>query len=158
MIAMAEERGLILLEFLDRSALTAELEELRSRYGYRVVPGTNHHLEQTEAELQTYFNGQLKEFTVALHMLGSSFDKSVWSELLNVTYGQTSTYSGIAATLGKPSLCRAVGAANGRNRISIIVPCHRVVAADGALTGYGGGQPRKVYLLRLKKAVMQIVE
>ena len=156
MIAMAERRGLVLLEFLDRPALTREVEELQNRYGYAVAPGHNMHLQQIEQELALYFSGQLKHFEVALHLPGSEFARQVWAELATIPYGQTTTYGTLAARLGKPGASRAVGLANGQNRLSIVVPCHRVIGADGSLTGYGGGQPRKAFLLRLESAASQI--
>jgi AraC family transcriptional regulator of adaptative response/methylated-DNA-[protein]-cysteine methyltransferase len=89
---------------------------------------------------------------------GSEFARQVWAELAKIPYGQTSTYGSIAAALGKPGASRAVGLANGHNRLSIVLPCHRVIGADGSLTGYGGGQPRKAFLLRLEKAAVQVTE
>jgi AraC family transcriptional regulator, regulatory protein of adaptative response / methylated-DNA-[protein]-cysteine methyltransferase len=158
MIAMAERRGLVLLEFLDRPALTKEVEALQNRYGYAVAPGHHAHLQQIEAELTQYFAGKLTDFNVPLHLPGSDFARQVWAELAKIPYGQTSTYGAIAALLGKPGASRAVGLANGHNRLSIVVPCHRVIGADGSLTGYGGGQPRKAFLLRLEKAAVQITQ
>jgi AraC family transcriptional regulator of adaptative response/methylated-DNA-[protein]-cysteine methyltransferase len=156
MIAMAERRGLVVLEFLDRPALTREVEELQNRYGYAVAPGHNAHLQQIEKELAQYFTGELTDFNVPLHLPGSDFARGVWAELMKIRYGQTSTYGAIAALLGKPGASRAVGLANGHNRLSIVVPCHRVIGADGSLTGYGGGQARKAFLLRLEKVAVQI--
>ncbi|MGJ7517429.1 bifunctional transcriptional activator/DNA repair enzyme AdaA [Pseudomonas baetica] len=158
MIAMAERRGLVLLEFLDQSSLTREVESLQTRYGYAVAPGHNRHLQQIEEELSAYFAGKLTHFTVALHMPGSEFSRQVWAELEKIPYGQTTTYGAIASLLGKPGASRAVGLANGHNRLSIVVPCHRVIGADGSLTGYAGGQPRKAFLLRLENAAVQITE
>ncbi|WP_426138933.1 bifunctional transcriptional activator/DNA repair enzyme AdaA [Pseudomonas sp. DWP3-1-2] len=158
MIAMAEERGLVLLEFLDRPALTAELNELRSRYGYSIAPGEHPHLERIEEQLTLYFEAKLTAFSVPLHRPGSAFETLVWNELLKIEYGKTSTYGAIALQIGKPGASQAVGMANGRNRLSIVVPCHRVVAADGGLAGYGGGKPRKEFLLRLEKAALQITQ
>jgi len=156
MIAMAERRGLVLLEFLDRPALTREIETLQRRYGHAVAPGHNAHLQQIEAQLAAYFAGKLTEFTVPLHMPGSEFSRQVWALLQQIPYGQTTIYGAIAAMLGNPGASRAVGLANGHNRLSIIVPCHRVIGADGSLTGYGGGQPRKAFLLRLESAAVRI--
>lgn len=156
MIAMAERRGLVLLEFLDRPALTREVEALQNRHGYAVAPGHNTHLQQIEDELARYFAGQLTGFKVPLHLPGSEFSRQVWAELLKIPYGQTSTYGTLASRLGKPGASRAVGLANGHNRISIVVPCHRVIGADGSLTGYGGGQARKAFLLRLENAALQV--
>lgn len=158
MIAMAERRGLVLLEFLDRPALTQEVEELQQRYGYAVAPGHNTHLQQIEAELAQYFAGTRTAFNVALHLPGSDFDRQVWAQLTQIPFGQTSTYGAIAARLGKPGANRAVGLANGHNRLAIVLPCHRVIGADGSLTGYGGGQPRKAFLLRLEKTAVQLTQ
>lgn len=91
-----------------------------------------------------------------LHLPGTEFSRQVWAELAKIPYGQTSTYGAIAARLGKPGASRAVGLANGHNPISIVLPCHRVIGADGSLTGYGGGQPRKAFLLRLENAAVQV--
>ncbi len=151
MIAMAEDRGLVLLEFIDRPALTAEIEELRTKHGYAVAPGTSPHLKAIEKQLAMYFAGELQQFTVPLITPGNQFEVSVWKQLLEIPFGETRTYGEIATTLGKPSAGRAVGLANGRNRIAIVVPCHRVIGADGSLTGYGGGKPRKAFLLRLER-------
>lgn len=158
MIAMAERRGLVLLEFLDRPALTREVEELQSRHGYVVAPGHNAPLRQIEEQLDEYFAGTRSAFSVPLHLPGSAFDQQVWEQLLQIPYGQTSTYGAIASRLGKPGASRAVGLANGHNRLSIVVPCHRVIGADGSLTGYGGGQPRKAFLLRLENAAVQLTQ
>jgi AraC family transcriptional regulator of adaptative response/methylated-DNA-[protein]-cysteine methyltransferase len=158
MIAMAERRGLVLLEFLDRPALTREIEALQNRYGYAVAPGHHAHLQQIEEELAQYFAGKRSAFDVPLHLPGSAFARQVWAELMKIPYGQTSTYGAIAAHLGKPGASRAVGMANGQNRLAIVLPCHRVIGADGSLTGYGGGQPRKAFLLRLESAAVQITQ
>jgi AraC family transcriptional regulator of adaptative response/methylated-DNA-[protein]-cysteine methyltransferase len=95
---------------------------------------------------------------VPLHLPGSAFDRQVWEQLLHIPYGHTSTYGTLAARLGKPGASRAVGLANGHNRLAIVVPCHRVIGADGSLTGYGGGQPRKAFLLRLENAAVQLTQ
>ncbi len=152
MIAMAEARGLVLLEFTDRPILDREVETLKNRYGYAPpVPGHNGHLAQIEAELVGYFAGTLFRFDVPLHMPGTPFDLMMWNALCAVPYGETRTYGEMATFLKKPQASRAVGAANGRNRLAIVVPCHRLIGADGSLTGYGGGQARKAALLRLER-------
>jgi len=154
MIAMAERRGLVLLEFLDQSSLTREVEALQNRFGYAVAPGHNAHLQQIEQQLAEYFAGERTAFSVALHLPGSEFSRQVWAELEKIPYGQTTTYGAIAHRLGKPGASRAVGLANGHNRLSIVVPCHRVIGADGSLTGYGGGLDRKRYLLDLERGAL----
>ena len=105
------------------------------------------------AQLDAYFGRELTEFDVPLSPAGSPFQLEVWAELTRIPYGVTRSYGEQARRLGKPlSACRAVGAANGQNPISVIVPCHRVIGADGSLTGYGGGLDRKETLLRLEEA------
>jgi AraC family transcriptional regulator, regulatory protein of adaptative response / methylated-DNA-[protein]-cysteine methyltransferase len=151
MLAMAEDQGLVLLEFLDRPALTAELEELKTRYHYAAAPGRHAHLAQAEAELGEYFAGRRQHFEVPLALRGKPFELSVWQRLLGIPYAETLSYGELARAVAKPGAARIAGWACGRNRIAIVVPCHRVVAADGALTGYGGGKARKAFLLRLER-------
>jgi methylated-DNA-[protein]-cysteine S-methyltransferase len=105
-----------------------------------------------EAQLRAYFAGELRRFDLPLAPRGTAFQLSVWDALLEIPYGATTTYSELAAMIGRPSACRAVGAANGRNPLAVIVPCHRVIGAAGALTGYGGGLERKRMLLALEAA------
>jgi methylated-DNA-[protein]-cysteine S-methyltransferase len=100
-----------------------------------------------EEQLEAYFAGELKEFTVELRLHGTPFQRTVWAELRKIPYGETRTYGELAETLGSRTASRAVGLANGRNPVGIIVPCHRVVGANGSLTGYGGGLDRKQRLL-----------
>jgi methylated-DNA-[protein]-cysteine S-methyltransferase len=108
---------------------------------------------EVAAQLEAYFAGELKEFTVPLAPSGTAFQLEVWTELTNIPYGSTVSYGDIARALGKrPVAARAVGLANGANPISVIVPCHRVIGSDGSLTGYGGGLERKELLLRLEGA------
>lgn len=108
-------------------------------------------LAETKRQLKEYFEGRRKEFTIPLFMRGTSFQKKVWEQLLTIPYGETVTYGEIAARIGNPRAGRAVGMANHHNPVSIIVPCHRVIGADGRLTGYGGGLPIKEKLLELEK-------
>jgi AraC family transcriptional regulator of adaptative response/methylated-DNA-[protein]-cysteine methyltransferase len=147
MIAIASSRGLCLLEFLDRRALFTEMRQLRSRFGVAIVPGTNPHLAQLTTELGEYFAGTRRRFDVALDTKGTPFQQRVWDRLREIPYGATVSYSHIAKGAGNPNAVRAVGRANGQNPIAIVVPCHRVVQADGSLCGYGGGLWRKRWLL-----------
>ena len=105
---------------------------------------------ETEAQLHAYFAGELERFELPLAPHGTAFQRSVWDALSEIAYGTTTTYSELAARIGRPSACRAVGAANGSNPLPVIVPCHRVIGAAGALTGYGGGLERKRHLLALE--------
>ncbi len=102
---------------------------------------------ETEEQLRAYFANELKEFTLELRLHGTMFQRTVWQQLQKIPYGETRTYGELADALGNPKASRAVGLANGKNPIGIIVPCHRVVGADGSLTGYGGGLERKQRLL-----------
>ena len=108
--------------------------------------------QEAEAQLRAYFAGELERFDLPLAPLGTAFQRSVWDALTEIPYGSTTTYSELAARIGRPSACRAVGAANGRNPLPVIVPCHRVIGAAGALTGYGGGLRRKRHLLAFEGA------
>jgi methylated-DNA-[protein]-cysteine S-methyltransferase len=99
------------------------------------------------AQLQAYFAGELTAFELPIQLRGTEFQRRVWASLQEIPYGETISYGELARWVGKPSASRAVGLANGRNPVAIVVPCHRVIGADGSLTGYGGGLERKVWLL-----------
>jgi methylated-DNA-[protein]-cysteine S-methyltransferase len=103
--------------------------------------------EDVRTQLTEYFAGMRREFDLPLHMIGAAFQRRVWEALCAIPYGETTSYGKIAAAIGEPGSARAVGAANGQNPVPIIVPCHRVIGADGSLTGYGGGLPTKRWLL-----------
>ncbi|WP_228729856.1 methylated-DNA--[protein]-cysteine S-methyltransferase [Shewanella avicenniae] len=107
-------------------------------------------LEMAAAEVDAYFSGNCQRFTVPLAPQGTAFQQAVWQQLLNVPFGHTSTYGELAANMGKPSAARAVGAANGANKIAIIIPCHRVIGKQGSLTGYAWGIAMKQQLLQLE--------
>jgi methylated-DNA-[protein]-cysteine S-methyltransferase len=107
-------------------------------------------LDRVRGELDEYFAGERREFTVALSTGGTPFQRKVWAALQRVRYGTTTSYGAIASTIGAPKAVRAVGAANGANPIPIIIPCHRIIGANGSLTGFGGGIERKVFLLELE--------
>lgn len=151
MLAGASERGLHLLEFTDRRMLETQIRRLVRRTGGLPVPGRSRLLDQVDSELGEYFAGERREFTVPLAAAGTEFQTAVWEELRTIPYGETRSYSEQAAAIGRPSAVRAVARANGDNPIAILVPCHRVVGADGSLTGYGGGLPRKRFLLDLER-------
>ena len=115
---------------------------------YRPSPGA---FGEVTAQLAAYFGGELTEFDLPLAPSGTGFQLAVWAELTRIPYGATTSYGDVARALGKsPVASRAVGAANGRNPIPVIVPCHRVIGADGGLTGYGGGLDRKLTLLQIE--------
>jgi AraC family transcriptional regulator of adaptative response/methylated-DNA-[protein]-cysteine methyltransferase len=151
----ATARGVCLLEFTDRRALETQFATLRKRFGCAIVPGANEHIRQLKEELARYFAGELREFKVALDYPGSPFQKAAWDQLRRIPYGETRSYEEQARRSGFAGAQRAVGRANGQNRIAIVIPCHRVVNKDGRLGGYGGGLWRKQYLLDLERQVRQ---
>jgi methylated-DNA-[protein]-cysteine S-methyltransferase len=114
-------------------------------------------LRETSRQLAEYFVGKRRQFELALDFRGTDFQRSVWSALLTIPYGETRSYAQIAAQIGNPTAVRAVGAANGRNPISIIAPCHRVIGMNGALTGFGGGLDAKAHLLALEAPQRQLM-
>jgi methylated-DNA-[protein]-cysteine S-methyltransferase len=117
------------------------------------VPDNQHPvLLETERQLREYFAGKRKTFSVTLDMRGTPFQKNVWEALLAIPFGETRSYAQIANQLGNPRATRAVGAANGKNPVSIIVPCHRVIGSSGKLTGFGGGLENKAHLLNLENS------
>ena len=149
MVAAATPRGVCLLEFEDRRALARERAEVASRSAGET--GGGEWLELLAAELRGYFSGDLRAFTAPIDPFGTAFERAVWDRLRAIPYGATRSYGSIAAELGRPGGARAVGRANGRNRIAIVVPCHRVVEEGGGLGGYGGGLDRKEFLLGLER-------
>lgn len=151
MIAGAVDDGICLLEFSDRRMLNTEYKDLEKYLKTTIIEGENRHSLTIRKELEEYFEGSRKEFSVPLITPGSAFQKAVWKELMKIPYGTTRSYSQQSVALGKPESIRAVANANGMNRISIIIPCHRVIGSDGHLTGYGGGLKRKRWLLDHEK-------
>ncbi len=152
MLALANDDGLHMLEFVDRRGLEREIRNLRRRVMHHVVPGEHPCLAQIASELDAYFAGRALAFATPLRLEGSPFQLAVWNALLAIPCGSTRSYADIAATIRRPSAVRAVGRANGDNKLALIVPCHRVVGADGTLTGYGGGLWRKAWLLEHERA------
>jgi len=149
-LAAATERGLCLLEFVDRRGLETQLQRLAKRLNAHFVPGKEAIFEQLTRQLALYFNAQLNEFELPLDLVGTDFQKSVWQALRQIPAGETRSYQQQAIILGNPKACRAVAKANGDNSIAIIVPCHRVIGKDGRLVGYAGGLWRKQRLLDLE--------
>ena len=158
MLAVAGAAGLELLEFVDRRALETELTALRRKLGSAIVPGDHPVLDRTAAQLGEYFAGERQVFDIPVTQRGSEFQLRVWRALCDIPYGVTRSYSDIARQVGAPAAVRAIGTTNGRNQVAIVVPCHRVIRADGSLCGYGGGRWRKQWLLdheRLHAAARQ---
>jgi AraC family transcriptional regulator of adaptative response/methylated-DNA-[protein]-cysteine methyltransferase len=152
MIAAATDDGVCLLEFADRRMLPTQIARLQKLLNAKFAPGRNPHLVRLETELERYFAGALREFTVPLVVPGTEFQRAVWEALQRVPCGETSSYEWLAREVGRPSAVRAVGHANGDNRIGIVIPCHRIVGKDGRLVGYGGGLWRKEALLKLERS------
>jgi len=152
MFACATKQGLCLLEFTDRKMLETEFRLLSKSLNAIIVQGRNEHFALLEKELGEYFAGSRKAFSVPIYAVGSDFQNKVWRALQAVPYGETRSYQQQAEMITSPTAIRAVANANGMNKISILVPCHRVVGADGSLTGYGGGIWRKQWLLDMERA------
>lgn len=150
LIIAATMDAVCLLEFCDPDVLEARLEALRNKYAGSISAATNPHLARLRVQLAEYFAGVRREFDLPLTYPGSPFQQQVWAMLLRIPYGERWSYLDVATRIGDPLSTRAVGAANGVNPIAIVIPCHRVVNADGKLGGYGGGLWRKRILLDLE--------
>ena len=152
MFAGATKNGICMFEFTNRKMLETEFKDLVKRLDAVILPGENVHLAQLKEEVKEYFDGKRKSFSVQLDAPGTDFQQSVWKVLQKIPYGETWSYQNQANKLGKPKAVRAVANANGHNRISVIIPCHRVIGSDGSLTGYGGGLERKKWLLDFERS------
>lgn len=149
----ATEDALVLLEFVDRRALRTQVKRIRERLDAVFAPGRNRIVDDAAHELTEYFEGDRTDFRVRVTLAGTDFQRRVWEALCEIPYGETRSYGELAASLGRPGAVRAVGRANGHNALAVVVPCHRVVGADGKLVGYGGGLWRKRRLLDLEERV-----
>jgi O-6-methylguanine DNA methyltransferase len=148
----ATDDAIVVLEFASTDQLQAQLERLRKHFERPLQYAPDQRLlGRLRAELAEYFAGSRREFDLPVHYRGSPFQERVWAALQQIPYGQTCSYAAIARTIGDPKSTRAVGAANGLNPIAIVIPCHRVVNANGELGGYGGGRWRKQVLLDLEQ-------
>jgi AraC family transcriptional regulator of adaptative response/methylated-DNA-[protein]-cysteine methyltransferase len=156
LVAGASEHGVCLLEFSDRRMLETQVATLTRRLKCAAVPGEHPLLTHLGAELAEYFAGRRRAFTVPLYYPGTDFQVRVWDALRAIPYGETTSYEALAAGLGRDGAQRAVGKANGDNRIAIVIPCHRVVRKDGTLCGYGGGLWRKRRLLELERGITSL--
>jgi AraC family transcriptional regulator of adaptative response/methylated-DNA-[protein]-cysteine methyltransferase len=148
MVAGATDESICLLEFNDRRMMEAQLDAVARRFKLPVIPGESPLFDSLRKELVEYFSGTRRAFDLPLSYPGTDFQRRVWDGLLRIPYGETRSYADLARDLGLPhGASRAVGHANGLNRLAILIPCHRVIAADGGLGGYGGGLWRKLRLL-----------
>ena len=151
MLAAVSNDAVCQLEFADRRGLERSYAEMRRRFSLPVLPGENAVMKQLRAELREYFRGERRSFTVPAALRGTAFQQRTWQELQRIPWGKTASYETVAKRLGAPSAVRAVARANGTNRLYLLVPCHRVIAKDGTLSGYGGGVWRKRLLLELER-------
>ena len=153
----ASARGLVALEFDARlpgqQSIRPNPRDLREEKRKFKFEESANALRAYVAELEEYFAGQRREFTFPLDLRGTDFQRACWRALLAIPYGETRTYADIARAIGKPNAFRAVGMANNRNPVAVVVPCHRVIASDGTLCGYGGGIDVKRKLLELEGAL-----
>ena len=156
MLACATDKGLCMLEFIDRRAFVTEMKDLKRLLRATIEPGSNKILKQVEKELNEYFEKKRKKFNAPLVTPGTEFQNAVWKKLLDIPFGETRSYKQQSIAVGNLGAIRAVGTANGANRISIIVPCHRVIGENGNLTGYGGGLKRKRWLLDFESGNMSL--
>lgn len=145
---LASDRGLA-------AVLWENDDPARVRLGPRTPDDRHPTLVEAERQLGAYFEGRSRRFSIPLDLRGTAFQRSVWQALLAIPYGETRSYGALAAMLGAPRAARAVGAANGRNPVSIIVPCHRVVGSSGKLTGFAGGLAAKALLLDLERSAQR---
>lgn len=152
MVAGVVPDGLALLEFADRPMLETQLRIVERQFLAQLEPGRTAIHDRVQRELDAYFGGAASAaFTVPIVKPGTPFQERVWDALLAIPAGETASYSEIAARIGQPSAIRAVARANGMNRLALVVPCHRVIASDGSLAGYGGGVWRKAALLNQER-------
>lgn len=155
MVTVADKNRLYLLEFTDRKGLSSELQRLQVAVKSEIGIGRHPPSEQVQQELERFFDGENARFETPLAFWGSDFSKSVWSVLREIPAGETRSYGDIAKAVGRPTAARAVARANGANPLAIIVPCHRIIGADGSMTGYGGGLWRKQKLIELERQYVE---
>jgi AraC family transcriptional regulator of adaptative response/methylated-DNA-[protein]-cysteine methyltransferase len=151
MLAGATSEGVCLVEFVNRIQLEKEFIELQRLLNASIIHGRNTHLDQLENELKEYFEGKRKTFSVTLNTPGDEFSQSVWKTLQNIPYGKTISYKEQAELMNNPKAIRAIATTNGRNRLAIVIPCHRVIGSNGTMTGYAAGIEKKKWLLRFER-------
>lgn len=154
MLAIKSEKGLCMLEFFDGKSTEKQLKEIENLG--EILEKDDDILNRLENELNDYFKGNLKEFTIPLDLIGTDFQKKVWNELIKIPFGETRSYKEQSLAVGDLLAIRAVANANGKNKIAIVVPCHRVIGSDGSLTGYAGGKKRKQFLLELESQQLNL--
>lgn len=155
MVLGATHSAVVMAEFAERRMYPAQLAGVRRRFGTVVEGERSPLVDRAEAQLDEYFTGERLDFDLPLDAPGSPFQELVWRELQRIPYAETISYRELARRVGVPAASRAVGRANGSNRLAVIIPCHRVVAADGGLGGYGGGLDAKRWLLDLERRALE---
>ena len=146
MLAGANQEGICLLEFSDRRMLETQLKRLKQHLKAETLPGKNALFIELEKQLNAYFAGKLQQFDLPLVYPGTTFQVTVWEQLRNIPYAETRSYKDLSVMMQRPTAMRAIGRANGDNRLAILIPCHRVIGENGKLTGYGGGFVAKTIL------------
>lgn len=147
----ATDEGICLFDFQYRKSIDSIMTRIENLTQQKFQEADHPHFKVLEAQITEYFTGQRKDFDLPLHLVGSPFQVSVWEALLQIPYGETRSYKQQSIAVGDEKAIRAVASANGENGIAIIVPCHRVIGSNGSLTGYGGGLPKKKWLLDLER-------
>ena len=150
MHAVATASELCLLEFSDRRMLNTQLKRVKKYFQADIIAGSNSIFASLQQQIDEYFQGHRREFSLPLKTPGSEWQQRLWQQLQELPYGQTRSYQQLAELIGQPTAVRAVAQANGANRIAIIIPCHRIIAANGNMVGYGGKVWRKRHLLDLE--------
>jgi len=153
-LTAATQKGICLFEYMEvEDRLARQTSHLEKTFSSKLEQGESPFFTQLEKELEEYFTGSRKSFNVPLDFKGTDFQEDSWAALLKIPYGETRSYQDQAIAINKPKAVRAVAGANHRNKLSILIPCHRVIGKNGALTGYGGELWRKEFLLKLEKAI-----
>ncbi|MCB0738760.1 MAG: methylated-DNA--[protein]-cysteine S-methyltransferase [Bacteroidetes bacterium] len=151
MLICSTGKGICLLEFANDVSIDRNAEALASKIGADVLNHENGIIKQAKLQLQEYFAGKRNEFSFELNMIGTAFQKKVWSSLLKIPFGTTTTYLKQSRVVGDEKAIRAVASANGKNKIAIVIPCHRIIGSNGELTGYAGGIDKKKWLLEFER-------
>lgn len=155
MLAINSQKGLCVLAFFDGKSTEKQLKEIE-KLGEIVENKHDEFLLNLEKELDAYFEGNLNEFSIPLDLIGTDFQIKVWNELIKIPFGKTRSYKEQSMALGNLLAIRAVANANAKNKIAIVVPCHRVIGTNGSLTGYAGGNKRKKFLLELESTQLNV--
>lgn len=150
MFCAATSKGICLLSFFDQKNLQKQIEKIQKFFNAEAIPAHNKYFDCLQKELDEYFEGKRADFTVPLQLVGTAFQQDVWKILQSIPYGETISYKQEAQLLKNPNASRAVGSANGKNMISIVIPCHRIIQTSGKLGGYAGGIEKKQALLDLE--------